>query len=58
MSLEEFVNLVSSIWSDYWVERRGTYIRYPITVFDRYLDEIGSSDERYYENVIFTKEST
>jgi FkbM family methyltransferase len=53
MSLEEFSDLVKSIWSDYWIERRGRFIRYPISVFDHYLDEIGT--DTYYENVIFTK---
>jgi FkbM family methyltransferase len=52
MNLEQFATLVQSIWSDYWVERRGRFIRYPIAVFDRYLDEIGS--ENHHENVIFT----
>ena len=52
MSLEEFSDLVKSIWSDYWIERRGRFIRYPISVFDHYLDEIGT--DTYYENVIFT----
>ena len=53
MSLEQFKSIVSSIWSDYWVERRERFIRYPIDVFDRYLDELGS--DGHFENVIFTK---
>jgi FkbM family methyltransferase len=53
MALEESVDIVSSIWSDYWIERRQRFVRYPITVFDRYLDELGTNG--YFENVIFTK---
>lgn len=53
MSLEQFHSIVSDIWSNYWVERRNRFIRYPIGVFDRYLDELGNNG--YFENVIFTK---
>jgi len=56
MSLERFVSIVSSIWSDYWVERREKYSRYPISVFDCYLKELGT--DGYSENVIFTKGGT
>ncbi len=54
MSLEEFAATVRSIWTDYWVERRGKFVRYPISVFDRYLEELGT--EGYHENVIFTSD--
>lgn len=57
MPLEDFVSTVSAIWTDYWIERRNRFTRYPITVFDRYLDELGSSCENF-ENVIFTRRST
>jgi len=50
MSLEEFADIVKSKWSDYWVLRGERFIRYPIAMFDRYLDEIAASDG----NVIFT----
>ncbi len=53
MSLEHFASTVSSIWSDYWIERRNRFTRYPIAVFDRYLEELGT--EGHLENVIFTK---
>ena len=53
MTLDQFTNIVSGIWSDYWIERRGRFVRYPISVFDRYLDELGNGN--YFENVIFTK---
>jgi len=52
MSLEDFTSIVTGIWTHYWIERRKRFIRYPITVFDRYLDELGT--EGYGENVIFT----
>ena len=56
MSLEDFANTVSAIWTDYWIVRRDRFARYPITVFDRYLEELGADGD--YENVIFTKRST
>jgi len=55
MSLEEYANTASSIWTDYWIERRNRFTRYPITVFDRYLEEIGT--DGYFENIIFTRRS-
>jgi FkbM family methyltransferase len=55
MSLKEFSKIVSSIWTDYWVERRGRFTRYPVAVFDCYLEELGVSG--HFENVIFTKNS-
>jgi FkbM family methyltransferase len=48
-----FIETVSSIWTDYWIERRGRFTRYPIGVLDRYLEELGT--DGYYENVIFTR---
>jgi FkbM family methyltransferase len=56
MSLEEFASIVRGIWSDYWIERRERLIRYPISVFDRYLEELGT--EGHFENVIFTKDNS
>ena len=53
MSLEDFIDTVRALWSDYWIDRRGRWVRYPLTVFARYLDELGSHG--YFENVIFTK---
>lgn len=52
MSLEQFTHIVTEIWSNYWVERGERLIRYPISVFDRYLEELGTTG--YSENVIFT----
>jgi FkbM family methyltransferase len=53
MSLQAFESVVRSIWSDYWVYRRNRFVRYPISAFGRFLDELGS--DGYFENVIFTK---
>jgi len=53
MKLDEFTGIISSIWTDFWVLRGDRFIRYPINVFDRYLDELGTEDG--YGNVIFTK---
>ena len=52
MSMEQYASVVGSIWSEYWIERRNRYIRYPMAVFNCYLDEIGSTG--HFENVIFT----
>jgi len=52
MELEEFCRIVESIWTDYWIERRERFIRYPITVFGRYLDELGT--DGHFENVVFS----
>ncbi len=53
MSLDAFTDIVTSIWSDYWVLRGERFIRYPISMFDRYLDEIG--EDNGYGNIVFTK---
>jgi FkbM family methyltransferase len=53
VSLQDYIKTVSSIWTDYWVERRGRFTRYPVSVLDRYLDELGTTG--YYENVVFTR---
>ena len=53
MSLEDFFEVVTDIWTDYWIERRKRFTRYPIAVFDRYLEELGT--DGHYENVIFTR---
>ncbi len=54
MSLETFASIVTGIWTDYWIIDR--FVRYPITVFDRYLDELGPDGD--FENVIFTTSHT
>ena len=44
MSLDEFCRIVQSNWSDYWVLRGERFVRYPVSMFDRYLDEIEDGD--------------
>ena len=53
MSLEELCQIVAAIWTDYWILRESRYIRYPISMFDRYIDELSSDGP--YGNVIFTR---
>jgi len=52
MSLDEFCGIVKTYWDSYWVLRNGRFVRYPVSVFDCYLDEVNEGDG----NVIFTKE--
>lgn len=52
MTIEDFTHIVSHYWSYYWVERNGRFIRYPISVFSCYIDELGF--EGGFGNVIFT----
>lgn len=52
-SLESFAETIGSFWSDYWIERRGRFVRYPVGVFDRYLEELGTNGD--FESVIFTR---
>ena len=53
MSLDEFCEIVGSIWSNYWVLREDRFIRYPVAVFDRYIDELGNEG---FGNIILTAE--
>jgi FkbM family methyltransferase len=54
MSLEDFCGIVASIWSNYWVLRGERFIRYPVAVLDRYIDELGIDGG--FGNVILTTE--
>lgn len=51
-SLDQFTSLVSETWDEYWIFRRDTFINYPTSNFDRYLNELGIGSN--HENVIFT----
>jgi FkbM family methyltransferase len=55
MTLEDYTRIVSSIWTHYWVERRGRFIRYPVALFNYYLDELGVDGD--FCNIIFTPDS-
>ena len=51
MSLEYFCEIIQSIWSYYWVIRRGKFIKYPTSIFYTLFDELGIGID--HENVIF-----
>ena len=51
-SLEDFHQIVSSIWSHYWVWRRGNFVRYPVETFPIFLEELGTDGD--FDDVIFT----
>jgi len=53
MSEDDYIDIVSSLWSCYWVMRRGKFIRYPIDTLNIFFEELGY--DGYFENVIFTK---
>jgi len=52
MTQEEFIHVVARHWSSYWVRRRGTFVRYPISVLSCFFDELGSSG--HFDNIILT----
>lgn len=52
MSRQEFCAIAERIWSDYWVLRRGKFVRYPISVLGALFDELGDAGD--FDNVIFT----
>jgi FkbM family methyltransferase len=52
MAQEEFCSIVASIWSNYWVWRRGKFVRYPLNTLDILFDEVGYGGD--HDNVIFT----
>jgi FkbM family methyltransferase len=52
MSQEKYCDIAKSIWSYYWVMRRGKFVRYPIPILDTYFTELGYEGE--FENVIFS----
>ena len=55
MSLSEFCEVISARWSHFYLERRGRFIKYPLSIFPSYLDELGSDEA--YGNVIFVRDS-
>lgn len=59
MTIEEFNELVTGIWSSFWVRRDREFgpkgfIRYPIVAFSSFLEELGPDGGA--DNVIFTLE--
>lgn len=51
MSQEQFCGIAKSVWTHYWVMRRGRFVRYPINMLDIFFDELGYDGN--HENVIF-----
>ncbi len=52
MTIEEFFNIVSKIWSFFWVKRNKKFVKYPVSMLHTYFDELGLGKE--HGNVIFT----
>jgi FkbM family methyltransferase len=53
MSLEEFADTATDLWSDFWVEENGHFVQYPIADFQGYIKML--HDAAQFENVIFTR---
>ena len=53
MSREAFCGIVGEIWSAYWMQRRGKFVKYPIEVFPTVFDELGFDGA--FDNVIFSR---
>ena len=52
MTLDQFNELVVSIWPCFWMKRRDHFARYPIAAFRAFLDDVGM--DGYHDNVIFS----
>jgi len=53
MNDELFCDIAKELWSSYWVTRRGKFFRYPISMLNLFIEELGHGYD--YESVIFTK---
>lgn len=53
MTQEQFCEIATSIWTNYWVWRRGKFVRYPIHTLDIFFDELGYDGG--FDSVIFTQ---
>ena len=53
MGENQFCDIAESIWSSYWVMRRGRFVRYPINTLAILFDELGFEGD--FDNVIFTR---
>lgn len=53
MTLEQFCEITSNYWSEFWVLRRGRFIKYHIRLLIQFLYELGCDGE--YDNVVFTR---
>jgi FkbM family methyltransferase len=52
MQLDEYCDIVSSIWTEYWVENRLKFTRHSMTEFPSYVEEVERGGR--HANVIFT----
>ena len=53
MTQEQFCAIASSIWANYWVWRRGHFVRYPIHTLDIFFDELGYDGG--FDNIILAQ---
>ena len=53
LSLEEFARIIRLSWNEYWLDRGGQWIHYPVEAFEEYLAELGTAG--HFENVLFTR---
>ena len=53
VSKEQYSNIAKDIWSNYWVFRRGRFVKYPIDTLDLLYDELGMEGDS--DNIIFTQ---
>ncbi len=52
MTLIEFTEIVQDIWSVFWVEQDGGFLKHPISDFNTYLDRLGTEGD--FQNIILT----
>ena len=50
MEQKEFLNIAESTWSNFCVRRRGRFIKYPISYFKYFFEELKGNE---HDNVIF-----
>ena len=52
MTQSQFRDIAESLWSNYWVMRRGKFVKYPIHVLGSFFDELGWDGR--FDNLLFT----
>lgn len=55
MELDEFIDIVSSIWSTFCINRDG-YTKYPVDCLDEFLSELDTDNRGLFEDVILLKD--
>ena len=50
MSLEEYIGIIETFWSTYWVIRRGDVIQFPLNTLKPFADSMEDDD---FETIIF-----